>query len=343
VTSRTSQPPDVGNPLRDLGPREVTSRSRLGALAGFEVERLTLLHLLEAPTKASRSQLVEVPRVGLLLFRQHPSFARTDPCPDPLRTHGQGNLGFLTQGSEAHVRYEERDLQPERPVRSRPDDHLRPHLFLVQERCPAQLSRKYLNARPEGKLRDGYSHGRYLPMVPDLSQSVPGKFLNVCVVRFLGPSVGILIETQVFLSLIGLRVLLEPAHYLFLIHQHRIPFAVDPSSKLVEGLGVVVFAHSRVQAVIPSMHTTNQVMAVHVPIGHEGATVEAPPIENRNLLVMADHHQVHLRHQGINGFPIPELTPHGDLDGMTGRTTLFWHGLPVLSISGRISTKRMRI
>jgi hypothetical protein len=111
-------------------------------------------------------------------------------------------------------------------------------------------------------------------MVPDLFQSVPGKFLNVCVVRFLGPSMGILIEAQVFLSRIGLRILYGPTLHLFFIHQDRIPLRVDPSSKLVEGLGVVVFAHSRVQAVIPSMHPTNQVMAVHVPIGHESATVD---------------------------------------------------------------------
>jgi len=112
----------------------VPARAGLGALPALEVEGLHLLDQLHAEAEARRRQLVEVAGVLGLLVGQHAALARADAGAGPLGAAGQRHLGLLGERAEAHVRHEERRLEPQRLLRVGPDHELRPHLLVVEQR-----------------------------------------------------------------------------------------------------------------------------------------------------------------------------------------------------------------
>ncbi len=94
----------------------------LGTLAAFEMKRLRALDLVPGESEPGGCQLVEIPGIGRLLLGQHAALAGADARAGQLGAPGQGDLGLLGQGAEAHVRDENGDVQPQRFLRPGSDD-----------------------------------------------------------------------------------------------------------------------------------------------------------------------------------------------------------------------------
>ncbi len=106
------EPSHRGDLWRNFVAREMPARAGLGALSSFEVKRLALLHLFDAPAEAPRRELVEVAGVVRLLLGQHAALARADPGARHLRALRQRDLGLSAQRSKAHVADEQRNVEP---------------------------------------------------------------------------------------------------------------------------------------------------------------------------------------------------------------------------------------
>jgi hypothetical protein len=130
-------------------------------------------------------------------------------------------------------------------------------------------------------------------MMSDLLQAIPGKGLDICVVRFLRSAMRILVEPEVLLPVERLRVFLGPCLHLGPVYEDGIRFRIDPRPELVQHLVVVVLADTRVDPKIPIVHTADKILSLHMPIGHQGTPVEASAIENGDVIVESHDDQVY--------------------------------------------------
>ena len=115
-------------------------------------------------------------------------------------------------------------------------------------------------------------------MVTDLAQALPSKLLDQRIVWFLGSTVNVLIEAEIFVALVGLRVGRLPGADLFLVDPH--PAVFHPSFELVQRFVVVVLADAGVDAVVPAVDTADQVVTVDTAVRHQRTTVQAAAIEH---------------------------------------------------------------
>jgi hypothetical protein len=70
----------------------------------------------------------------------------------------------------------------------------------------------------------------------------------------------------------------SPRTHLGTVHVDGIFFLIDPSPKRSEHLIVGVFAHACVEAVVPSVDSTDEVGAVHMAISQQRPTVKASAV-----------------------------------------------------------------
>ena len=198
----------------------------------------------------------------------------------------------------------QRDRQPQRLLRPRADDQLGGHRRVVEERQPVELGGDELEVVPARQLGGRHAHGAPRAVVADLGEPLAGQPLDVGVVRLLGGAVGVLVEAEVVVAPVGLGVALGPAADLGLVDVDGVVAGVDPGREAGEGLGVVVLADPGVVAVVPAVDAADEVGAVDVAVGQQGAAVEAAAEEDGDLVVVADDDQVDAGDQGVGGLAV---------------------------------------
>ena len=60
------------------------------------------------------------------------------------------------------------------------------------------------------------------------------------------------------------------------------------------------------------MHTANEIPPVDVPIGEQGPAVQAAPVQDGYVTIVADDDEVHVADQCARGLPLGDLAPHSD-------------------------------
>ncbi len=211
----------------------------------------------------------------------------------------------------------------ERASRARSDHHPGLHGRLVCEGAARELRGEELNVGPARELGQGHTHGRDRSVVADARVPLAGQLLDVCVEGFFRRAVRILVRPEVDLTIPGLRVLLGPRLHLGLVDHHGVGVEIDPRLEPLEHFVVGVLAHPRVDAVVPSVKATDEVRTVDEPIGQQGASMQAAPVEHRDLVVGADHHQVDTTDQSVGRGAVGKGAPRRDLEG-AGRSRGRW-------------------
>ena len=186
---------------------------------------------------------------------------------------------------------------------------------VVQKRFARELGGQELHVAPSRELGERHAHGGHRPVMSDPVESVPGQFLNVEVEGFLGPAVYVRIQAEVLVALVGLRMRLGKGVNLGAIDEHGVLIRIQPGRELVERLVVVVLADAGIQAVVPLMDAADEVLAVDVAVGQEGTAVQAPSVQHRDLVPVADDDEIHLADEGVRGLAVLQLAPARDLYG----------------------------
>ena len=144
-------------------------------------------------------------------------------------------------------------------------------------------------------------------MVAQLRQSVGGQCSHQPSVWLVGRSVDVLKFPLIRVEVVGLRVIGFPLSDFVDVDHHLV--AVKPRRELVQPLTVAVAADAGAIAVVPAVHTTDEVVAANDTIGHHHATMLAAAIEHRVVVVKPHDHQVDVRDiSGCRG-PVGQLTP----------------------------------
>ena len=157
---------------------KMTARARLRSLTALEMKRLHLREQVFGEAELGRSQLIEVARVLGLFLWQHSAFAGADAGAGQFRAAGHGNLGLFRQGTEAHVRDEDRDVEmqrllgvgTDRPVPCPPG---RPRATVGR-----QLRRENLNVVPLRQRRSRDAHRCQRSVMSSLFQAIPCQGVN---------------------------------------------------------------------------------------------------------------------------------------------------------------------
>ncbi|MPM88047.1 hypothetical protein SDC9_135148 [bioreactor metagenome] len=268
---------------------------------------------LEAPTEPGRRQLVEVAGARLLLLGQHPALAGTDPGAGLLRTAGQGEFRLPAERAVAHVGDQDRDVQPYGSGRPGADHDVGADRGVVRQRAPGQLGGQQLQVVPARQLGQRHAHRGDLALVPGPGQAVAGQHPDVRVLGLLGAAVDVGVQPLIGLAVVRLGVLLLPGRDLVPVDQHRVGRGVDPGREPRQHLVIGVRADPRRDAVVVPVHTADQVLAADEAVGEQRAAMQASPVEHRDLVVVADHHQVDARHQRVCGRTVRESAPGRDL------------------------------
>lgn len=275
------------------------------------MERLHAVELVPGKPEPGRGKLVEIARIGRLLFGQHTTFARTDPRPGQFGPTCERDLGRFRQGAVAHVRHQERDLQPQRFLCIRLDHHIRPDRVLVKQRKAVQLRGQDLDVVPSGQVRPGHAHGYDDPVMAGLAKPVAGVALDQPVERFfLGAVAGIGVKPQISLPVEGLRVVGGPGGDFVRIDPNLA--LVPPSAEFHELFVIGIFRHPGVEPVIPMMHAAYQVVAIDKAVGHQCPPVQTAPIHHRDVVTEPDNDQIHFAHQRVGRRAVTEVGPLGN-------------------------------
>ena len=104
-----------------------------------------------------------------------------------------------------------------------------------------------------------------------------------------------MIQPEIRVALVGLRVYLRECRDLCLVHPHRVRLFVDHGGKAVQCLVIVVFADTRVVAIVPPVHAADQVSAIDMAVGEQHAPMMTTTIQHGDLVIEADHDEVYVR------------------------------------------------
>ena len=187
----------------------------------------------------------------------------------------QSGLGLLGEGTEAHVRHEDRDVEPQRLVGVRADAHRGVDLDLVEQRETGQLGGDELDPVPRRKLFAGHAHGRHRPVRARLGQAVGRELVDEADERLLHHHVRVAVVPLVDVRVERLGVAHEVVGHLECIDVDTV--VLDPAGELLQRLGVVVGAHPGVDAVVPAVQAAQQVVPVDGPVRQQRPPVLAPP------------------------------------------------------------------
>ena len=113
--------------------------------------------------------------------------------------------------------------------------------------------------------------------------------------RFVGRTGRILICALVRVTIIGLRMCLRPLRDLILVYPHLTVFY--PSAEFRQCFAVFVFADTGVDSIVPTVDTADEIVAIHMPVGHQRTTMSAASVQHADGIVIADNDQVNVRNQ----------------------------------------------
>jgi hypothetical protein len=129
-----------------------------------------------------------------------------------------------------------------------------------------KLTHDELNVIPLGQLVSRYTHRRRWTVMTRFAQTFAGEFANELHVRFVTAPRMVLVDALVRVSLVRLWMLSRPLLDLILIDKYLAVF--DPRGELGQRFARVVLANAGIQTVVPEVHTTDQVVALHEAVGH---------------------------------------------------------------------------
>ena len=281
-------------------------------MTSFEVEGLALRDLVETPSEPGRREFVEVPAVRFLLFGEHASFAGADAGAGQLGARGERDLGLLRERAEAHVAYEEGDVQTKGLGGSGPDDELRLDRIVVHERACGQLGGQKLDILPAGQIGEGDPHGRHSPMVSNTGEPITSQRLDVPVVRLLRRTMDVLVQTEIVVASVRLRIRLGEGHDLGLVDPDHILVHIDLGRETMKSLVVVVLADPGVVPIVPTVNPADEVRTLDPAVGKQGTPVVASPEHHRDPVVEADHDQIDSCDESVSRTPIFEVAPGRD-------------------------------
>ena len=168
-----------------------------------------------------------------------------------------------------------------------------------------QLSGDELQVVPVGQQAARNAHGLDDAVMSGPAQAVFRVILDQFDVRFVLRPVNVRVETEIFVAPVGLRMGLRPIGD-FVRVDPDLP-VLDGGREFPERLFVVVFADAGVEAIVPVVDAADQIVAIDMAIGQQGATVQAAAVEYRDGLVMPDDDEIDLADQRIGGLPVLEL------------------------------------
>ena len=84
-------------------------------------------------------------------------------------------------------------------------------------------------------------------------------------------------------------------------------------------LGVVVFADSGIDAVVPIVNSAKKVVAFDMPVAHQRSAMEATSVEHRDVIVVADNDEVDFARKCIGWLAVLQLAKRCDLQHFTHR------------------------
>ena len=232
------------------------------------------------------------------------------PVPASCRAARERGLRLLRQRAERHIGNEERNVEEERLAHVRPDAHVGGHGNAVEQREARELRGHELDVVPGGKLLAGNAHRGDEAVMPDLGEPVLGELVNLHHVRLLDRAVRIGVETLVHVRVERLRMVQLPTDHLVEVDEEAV--AVDHRRELRERLGVVVHAHTRRDAVVPTVQAADEVFTVKVAVGEQRASMETPAVQHRVLIVAADDHELDALRNGRGRDSIRYLAPRRD-------------------------------
>ncbi|GBE44980.1 hypothetical protein BMS3Bbin11_00059 [bacterium BMS3Bbin11] len=114
-------------------------------------------------------------------------------------------------------------------------------------------------------------------MVPHLRQAMFRQVLDVLGVRLFRSAVDILVQTLVGVSIIGLGVVHGPGLDLIFIDPYLA--VLHPGIETLQPFRRIVGTHPRFVAVVPVVHTANQIPSFDMSVRHQGTAVSATAIE----------------------------------------------------------------
>jgi len=170
-----------------------------------------------------------------------------------------------------------------------------------------QLRRDHLNFVPIGQILTRYAHRVDHPVMTGLGKPVARILLDQLVIGlFMFFVARVLIETEISIAIVRLRIVLAPRSDLIGIDTNLVFF--DPGPELPQFFRILIFRDPGIQPVVPVMHAADQIIiVVDMSIGHQRAAVKAAAIEHRNLLIELHHDEIDLGNQRISRLSIFEL------------------------------------
>ena len=175
-----------------------------------------------------------------------------------------------------------------------------------------QLPDDKLQIIPLGQLIARHTHGIRRAVMPGLAQAVVGELANEFDVGLVLRAHRVLKRALIGIANVGLGMLLCPRSDFIFIYADLAVF--EPGIKLGQRLGIVVFAHARVDAIVPAVQAADKIVAVHVAVRHQRTAVCATPVKHADLIVVTNDHQIDIAHQSVRRHAILQSVParHGN-------------------------------
>ena len=228
-----------------------------------------------------------------MLLGEHASLAGADPGTGSLGPPGQCDLGFGRQRPEAHVGDEDRYVESERPFGVGSDHDVGGHRVVVEERATGELSGDDLDAVPARKVLAGDAHGRHRTVVTEAAQPVDRELVDLPDEGLLRGQMGVVVVDGVLVERLGPeRQRMATAVRRQLRRGDHHPSVHGVALEAVEMLAIVVVRDTGVDAVVPPVYTAHDAVALDGAVGQEGSPVPAPTRQHREILTVADHHEV---------------------------------------------------
>lgn len=147
------------------------------------------LHIIEqvpAPAKLRRCELVEIAGVGLAFLEKGPALTRADPCSREFCATRKRDLCFLGQGTKAHIRDEQWDLEGQRSRSPRSKGDLSSDDGIVHQRLGSELGCQDLDVVPMGQVPSWDTHGPHFAMMTERLETISSKAMDTGDCRFFG-------------------------------------------------------------------------------------------------------------------------------------------------------------
>ncbi len=131
--------------------------------------------------------------------------------------------------------------------------------------------------------------------MPNFTQPIVCKHTNKFDMGLIHGAGWILIGPLVGITVVGLGMLAGKFCNLVFVNQHLSVFI--PDTEFWQRFAVVIFADSGVKTIVPAMHSTDQVIASNMAVGHQRTAMGTAPIEHSQVVVVTYEDQINLGNQ----------------------------------------------